>query len=141
METDDDGGSAAQPLASIELPRVSVSQEERDLLARVIYAEARGEAFEGQVAVGAVVMNRVDDPQFPDTIREVIYQKGQFSAVLDRQILLEPDALAYQAAEAALAGQDPSEGALFYYNPRVAQDRWIRTRQIVKEIGNHTFSL
>ena len=120
---------------------VSVSKEEFELLARVIYAEARGEDFEGQVAVGAVVLNRVESPYFPNTVREVIYQPGAFTAVNDRQIRLEPDEEAYAAAQAALNGQDPSNGALFYYNPELATDRWIKTRTVVKTIGNHKFSI
>ncbi|TCX53870.1 cell wall hydrolase [Dehalobacter sp. 14DCB1] len=119
--------------------RTVYDQEDVMLLAKIIYAEARGESFEGQVAVGAVVLNRVESPKFPDTIREVIYQPGQFSAVLDRQIELTPGDEAYQAALAALEGQDPSKGALFYYNPQTATDNWIKTRSVVKNIGNHNF--
>lgn len=116
-------------------------EEDVQLLAKIIYAEARGESFEGQVAVGAVVLNRVESPQFPDTIREVIYQPGQFSAVDDRQIELTPGDQAYQAALAALRGEDPSNGAIFYYNPKTANDNWIRTRDVVTSIGNHNFSV
>ena len=119
--------------------QIVYDQEDVILLAKIIYAEARGESFEGQVAVGAVVLNRVESPKFPDTIREVIYQPGQFSAVLDRQIDLTPGDEAYQAAQAALEGQDPSEGALFYYNPQTATDSWIKTLDVVKNIGNHNF--
>ncbi|XCH78696.1 MAG: cell wall hydrolase [Candidatus Dehalobacter alkaniphilus] len=119
--------------------QIVYDQEDVILLAKIIYAEARGESFEGQVAVGAVVLNRVESPKFPDTIREVIYQPGQFSAVLDRQIELTPGDEAYQAALEALEGQDPSEGALFYYNPQTATDNWIKTLDVVKNIGNHNF--
>lgn len=121
--------------------KVTISKEDLDLLAQVIYAEARGEDFEGQVAVGAVILNRVESPYFPKTVREVIYQPGAFTAVRDRQISLQPDEEAYKAAQAALTGQDPSNGALFYYNPRLATDKWIKTRTVVKTIGNHTFSI
>ncbi|MCG1024870.1 cell wall hydrolase [Dehalobacter sp.] len=114
-------------------------QEDVILLAKIIYAEARGESFEGQVAVGAVVLNRVESPKFPDTIREVIYQPGQFTAVLDRQIELTPGDEAYKAALAALEGQDPSNDAIFYYNPQTATDNWIKTRSVVRNIGNHNF--
>lgn len=117
-----------------------VSQSDLDLLARVIYAEARGEDFQGQVAVGAVVLNRLDAPRFPKTIRDVIYQPGAFTAVSDKQIYLQPDTTAYQAAEAALNGDDPTGGALYYYNPRTATDSWIKSRPVIKRIGNHTFS-
>ncbi len=118
-----------------------VSEEEIELLSRVIYGEARGENFEGQVAVGAVVLNRLKDPHFPKTIWGVIYQPGAFTAVSDQQIHLNPDDEAYKAAEAALSGLDPSNGAIYYYNPRLATDRWIKSRPVIKRIGNHTFSI
>lgn len=117
------------------------SNEEIELLARVIHGEARGEDFEGQVAVGAVVVNRMNDPRFPKTIRDVIYQKGAFTAVADKQIHLTPDDEAYRAALAALEGKDPTGGAIYYYNPRTATDRWIKSRPVIKQIGNHTFSI
>ncbi|WP_068963645.1 cell wall hydrolase [Desulfosporosinus sp. BG] len=118
-----------------------VSKEDVELLSRVIYGEARGENFEGQVAVGAVVLNRLKDPRFPKSIRAIIYQSGAFTAVEDRQIHLEPDDEAYKAAEAALSGMDPTNGAIFYFNPRIATDRWIKSRPVIKRIGNHTFSI
>ena len=118
-----------------------VSKEDVELLTRVIHGEARGENFEGQVAVGAVVLNRLKDPRFPKTIRAVVYQEGAFTAVNDKQIHLDPNDQAYKAAEAALAGQDPTNGALFYFNPSIATDRWITTRPVIKRIGNHTFSI
>jgi N-acetylmuramoyl-L-alanine amidase len=111
-----------------------------DLLARVIYAEARGEDFEGQVAVGAVILNRLKDPKFPKSIRSVIYQPDAFTAINDQQIRLTPNDKARAAAQSALKGVDPTGGALFYYNPSLATDRWIRTRPVIKVIGNHTFS-
>lgn len=118
-----------------------VSKEDVELLTRVIHGEARGENFEGQVAVGAVVLNRLKDPRFPKTIRAVVYQAGAFTAVDDKQIHLDPNNQSYKAAEAALAGQDPTNGALFYFNPSTATDRWIKSRAVVKQIGNHTFSI
>ena len=118
-----------------------VTKEEVELLTRVIYGEARGEDFLGQVAVGAVVLNRLKDPRFPKTIRSIVYQSGAFTAVNDRQIHLDPNNQAYKAAEAALSGLDPTNGAIFYYNPRLATDDWIKSRTVVKRIGNHTFSI
>ena len=118
-----------------------VSKEDVELLTRVIHGEARGENFEGQVAVGAVVLNRLKDPRFPKTIRAVVYQSGAFTAVDDKQIQLDPNDQSYKAAEAALSGQDPTNGALFYFNPRLATDRWIKSRSVIKQIGNHTFSI
>lgn len=118
-----------------------VSKEDVELLTRVIHGEARGENFEGQVAVGAVVLNRLKDPRFPKTIRAVVYQSGAFTAVDDKQIHLDPNDQSYKAAEAALSGLDPTNGALFYFNPRIATDRWITSRPVIKKIGNHTFSI
>jgi len=132
-------GTASQVL-SRSLGRL-VSQEDVELLTRVIYAEARGENFEGQVAVGAVVINRLKDPRFPKTMRDIIYQSGAFTAVDDHQIHLNPDDEANKAAEAALSGLDPTNGAIYYYNPRIATDPWIKTRPVIKRIGNHTFSI
>ncbi len=126
------------------LSRGGISREELMLLARLIHAEARGESFTGQVAVGAVILNRVASPGFPKTIREVIFQKDsnvfQFSPVEDGSIDLEPDETAINAALEALAGRDPTNGALFFYNPRTATDRWIRTLPVVTRIGNHVFA-
>lgn len=116
-------------------------REDVELLARIIHAEARGESFEGQVAVGAVVLNRVESSRFPMTIREVIYQPGQFTAVDDGQMRLTPNQTAFRAAMAALEGHDPSNGAVFYYNPRIATDKWIRTRAVKLTIGNHDFCI
>lgn len=118
-----------------------VSKEDVELLTRVIHGEARGEDFEGQVAVGAVVLNRLKDPRFPKTMRAVVYQSGAFTAVDDKQIQLDPNDQSYKAAEVALSGQDPTSGALFYFNPRLATDRWIKSRSVIKRIGNHTFSI
>jgi len=114
---------------------VTVQQGKTDpvyLLASLIWAEARGEPFEGQVAVGAVVMNRVESPEFPDTVEDVIYQEGQFAKVSDKFSLQT-----LEAAEAALDGCDPTGGALYFYNPEIASDRWIFTRKTVCVIGNH----
>lgn len=121
-----------------------VSREELMLLARLIHAEARGECFEGKVAVGAVIINRLESPLFPKTIPEVIYQKTsrvyQFSPVADGTINLEPDKTAIQAAKEALAGRDPTGGALFFYNPDISKDKWIRTIPVMTRIGNHVFA-
>lgn len=131
----------AQNFSSISRGRVPITEEELELLARVIHGEARGEDFIGQVAVAAVVLNRVQDRGFPNTIREVIYQQNAFTAVNDKQINLEPNETAYRAALAAIMGEDPTGGAIYYYNPKIATDRWIKTRPVIKTIGNHTFSI
>lgn len=126
------------------LSRGEISREDLLLLARIIHAEARGESFEGQVAVGAVILNRLASPYFPKTMREVIYQKTyktyQFSPVADGTINLEPDAKAIEAATQAISGADPTGGALFFYNPDIASDQWIRTLPVVLKIGNHVFA-
>ena len=111
------------------------------LLARTIYAEGRGEPYSGQVAIGAVIMNRVRSPKFPNTISGVVYQRHAFTAVSDGQINLTPDDKAMKAARDAMNGWDPSGGALYYYNPAVATSSWIFDRQTVTVIGNHIFAI
>jgi N-acetylmuramoyl-L-alanine amidase len=109
------------------------------LLARLISAEARGESYLGQVAVGAVVMNRVEHPSFPDTLAGVVYQRGAFSCLDDGQFY-EPIAdSAYKAATDVINGMDPSGGAIYYYNPKTATNKWIRSRPVIATIGNHIF--
>lgn len=109
------------------------------LLARIISAEARGESYLGQVAVGAVILNRVVHPSFPDTLAGVIYQNGAFSCVSDGQFYESVADSAYKAAYAALDGIDPSGGAIYYYNPKTATNKWIRSRKVIATIGNHVF--
>lgn len=110
------------------------------LLAKTIYAEGRGEPYIGQVAIGAVILNRVKSSQFPNTVAGVVYQRGAFTAVADGQINLEPDKTAYNAAQDALNGWDPSYGCLYYYNPAVATSSWIFNRPTVTVIGKHVFA-
>lgn len=109
------------------------------LLARIISAEARGESYLGQVAVGAVVLNRIEHPSFPDTLSEVVYQKGAFSCLNDGQFYEEISDSAYKAARDALDGLDPTGGAIYYYNPVKATSKWIFSRPVITVIGNHTF--
>ncbi len=111
------------------------------LLAKAIYAEGRGESYTGQVAIGAVIMNRVRSASFPNTVSGVIYQKGAFTAVTDGQINLEPNTTAYNAARDAMNGWDPTYGCLYYYNPAVATSAWIFNRQTVTVIGKHVFAI
>ena len=110
-----------------------------DLLSKVIYGEARGEPYTGQVAIGAVVMNRVKSSSFPNTIAGVIYQSGAFTAVSDGQINLTPNATAKKAAQDALNGWDPSYGAIYYFNPNTATNKWIWSRPVTVTIGRHRF--
>ncbi len=109
------------------------------LLARLISAEARGEPYRGQVAVGAVVLNRVDSPIFPNTIAGVIYQNGAFTCVTDGQFNKEVSESAYRAARDALNGVDPSGGAIYYFNPATATSQWIWSRPLLVIIGKHHF--
>ena len=115
------------------------SNSDFELLARIISAESRGEPYIGQVAVGAVVLNRVESPSFPDSISEVIYQPGAFTAVNDGQIDQPVAESSRRAAREALNGSDPTGGALFYYNPKKTSDKWIRTRTVITSIGSHLF--
>ncbi|MBQ2676496.1 MAG: spore cortex-lytic enzyme [Clostridia bacterium] len=110
-----------------------------NLLARVISAEARGEPYTGQVAVGAVILNRVRHSSFPDTIAGVCYQPGAFTCMTDGQINVEVADSAYKAARDALNGWDPSGGAIYYYNPKTAQSNWIYSRPTITTIGRHRF--
>ena len=111
------------------------------LLAKLVHSEARGESYTGQVAVAAVVLNRVDDSRFPNTIAGVIYQPWAFTAINDGQFNLEPNQTAYQAARDAMNGWDPTYGAVYYYNPRTATSSWIRSTKTVTVIGQHVFSV
>lgn len=117
------------------------SSSEVYLLAKTIYAEGRGEPYTGQVAIGAVVLNRVRSNQFPNTISGVVYQKHAFTAVSDGQINLTPNETAMKAARDAINGWDPTGGALYYYNPAIATSSWIFDRQTVTVIGKHVFAI
>lgn len=119
----------------------SYSSSDEYLLARVIYAEARGEPYTGQVAVGAVVLNRVKSSQFPNTISGVVYEPWAFTAVNDGQINLTPNQTAINAARDAMNGWDPTYGCLFYYNPKTATSTWIKQKEVHLTIGSHVFCL
>ncbi len=110
-----------------------------NLIARLVYGEARGEPYTGQVAVAAVVLNRVKSSSFPNTISGVIYQSGAFDVVRDGQINLAPNQTAKNAAQDALNGWDPSYGAIYYFNPKTATNKWIWSRPVTVTIGNHRF--
>lgn len=117
------------------------SSSEVYLLAKTIYAEGRGEPYTGQVAIGAVVLNRVRSSAFPNTISGVVYQKNAFTAVTDGQINLTPNETAMKAAKDAINGWDPTGGAIYYYNPAVATSSWIFSRPTVTVIGKHVFAI
>ena len=119
----------------------AATQANISLLARIISAEARGEPYVGQVAVGAVILNRIEHPSFPDTLSGVIYQKGAFTAVTDGQFNQPVSDSAYKAARDALNGWDPTSGCIYYYNPAKTSNSFIRSRQVVTVIGSHRFCL
>lgn len=137
-----DGIAGPQTLKKLGITVGSIPQANEanvNLLARIISAEARGEPYEGQVAVGAVILNRIEHPSFPDTLSGVIYQPGAFTAITDGQFNEPVAESAYRAARDALNGTDPSGGAIYYYNPDKTGNQWIRTRPVIKRIGAHLF--
>lgn len=132
---------AAMGITSTQSSSSSSSSRASDinLLSRAIYGEARGESYVGQVAVGAVIMNRVKSSKFPNTIAGVVYQSGAFDAVSDGQVNLTPDSTAKKAAQDALNGWDPTYGAIYYFNPNTATNAWIWSRPVTVVIGKHRF--
>lgn len=146
-----DGKAGDQTLAAMGLSAVSggnsgnsggsggASSSQVDLLARLISAEARGEPYSGQVAVGAVVLNRIKHPSFPNTLSGVIYQSGAFTCISDGQFNQPVAESAYRAARDALNGVDPSGGAIYYFNPSTATSSWIWSRPLITVIGKHRF--
>ena len=139
-------GSATAAALGVTLKGSSLSashyqESELTLLARLVNGEARGEPYIGQVAVAAVVLNRVKSAAFPNTISGVIFQQGAFDAVWDGQFDLEPTADAYRAARDALNGWDPTNGCVYYYNPATATNEWIWTREVQLSIGQHDFAI
>lgn len=117
----------------------SSSSSDVQLLARLVYGEARGEPYKGQVAVASVVLNRVESASFPNSISGVIYQSGAFSVVNDGQINLSPNESALKAARDAMNGWDPTNGCLYYYNPAKTTNKWMLSKPVVVVIGNHSF--
>jgi N-acetylmuramoyl-L-alanine amidase len=132
------------PVEEVEEPAVSVSPEEKDLFARLVEAEAKGESYEGKVAVATVVLNRVESPEFPNTvtgvIKEVVGDSYAFSPVQNGEINNQASDEAKQAVEEALTRQDRLNDCIYFYNPEIATDDWIRSRTVVKTIGNHVFA-
>lgn len=140
-----DGIAGTQTLKAMGITSSSSSSSSSNnssnvnLLARVVYGEARGEPYTGQVAVAAVVLNRVKSSKFPNSISGVVYQSGAFDAVADGQINMTPDITAKKAAQDALNGWDPSYGAIYYFNPSTATNKWIWSRPMTVTIGKHRF--
>lgn len=136
-----DGIVGTATMKKLGITLSSSGKSDVELLARVIYGESRGEAYLGQVAVGAVVLNRVASPLFPNTVSGVIYQAGAFDAVSDGQVNLTPNDSAYRAANDAMNGWDPTGGCLYYYNPKTATSKWMLSKTVHLTIGNHSFCL
>ncbi len=138
-----DGIAGPKTLKALGITSSSSSSSNREgdvyLLARIISAEARGEPYTGQVAVGAVVLNRVKSPSFPNTLSGVIYQKGAFTAITDGQFNQPISDSAYKAARDAINGWDPTNGCLYYYNPKKTSNAWMHSRPVITVIGNHRF--
>lgn len=117
------------------------SSNDVTVLAKMIHGEARGESYIGKVAVGAVILNRVEDKKFPDSVYSVCFQPGAFDAVRDGQYYMTPDEDSMNAAKAAINGWDPTYGALYYWNPDTATSKWIWSRKIITQIGKHVFGV
>ena len=137
-----DGIAGPKTLAAMGISSSSsgaFSSNDIYLIAKVIAAEARGEPYTGQVAVGAVILNRVEHPSFPDTVAGVVYQSGAFTCVTDSNWKIEPNSTAKKAARDAINGWDPSGGAIYYYNPAKTSSKWMFSRPVIVVIGSHRF--
>lgn len=137
----DTGGAPAAPAGMTPSTRLGLSWEDMKLMANAVHGEARGEPYIGQVAVAAVILNRVKSPNFPNTVSGVIFQPGAFTAVADGQIWLQPNETSMRAVQEAVNGSDPTGGCLYYFNPDTATSAWIWSRPQVKTIGKHIFCM
>lgn len=126
--------------ADMQIPS-KFTEQDLKLLSNAVYGESRGEPYEGQVAVAAVILNRLESPDFPNTVSGIIFQPGAFTAVSDGQIWLEPNKQAMEAVLDAMNGWDPSQNALYYFNPKTATSKWIWTRKQITQIGEHIFCI
>lgn len=142
LKTDGIAGKAtlnAMGISSSSSSSGGNNSNDLNLLSRVVYSEARGEPYVGQVAVAAIVLNRVSHSSFPNSVAGVVYQSGAFDAVSDGQINLTPDSTARKAAQDAINGWDPTYGCIYYFNPSTATSKWIWSRPQVLTIGKHIF--
>lgn len=139
IKTEGDGTETVQISSYKATPAVNISGYERDLLTRLVRAEAQGESFAGKVAVAEVVLNRVESQKFPNSIETVIYQKGQFSPVNNGSINTPADDESFKAVDQALGGSNSVGESLFFYNPMTASSRWLDSKPTVAVVGNHTF--
>ena len=129
------------PISPAQAQSGTYSSNDVTVLAKMIHGEARGESYIGKVAVGAVILNRVEDKKFPNSVYSVCFQPGAFDAVRDGQYYMEPDKESINAAKAALGGWDPTYGALYYWNPDTATSKWIWSRKVITQIGKHVFGI
>lgn len=128
------------PETGIIGPLTKMKLENVEMMAKIVHGEARGESYIGQIGVAAVVLNRIENPDFPDTTEEVIFQRNAFTAVNDDQYLLTPTKSSYDAVKSAMEGMDPTMGAVYYYNPAGVSDDWIFSRTVLTQIGRHFFA-
>ncbi len=135
------GGSKPGGPSLPQSNKLGLSENDLNIMANAVYGEARGEPFDGQVAVAAVILNRVKDPNFPNSVYGVIFQPGAFTAVADGQIYLTPNDSARRAVEQAINGMDPTNGCIYYFNPVTATSKWIWTRKQIMTIGKHIFCI
>lgn len=133
-------GYTPRPVRSYQPVDPAFNREQLYMLARIIHAEAGGEPLKGQVAVGAVILNRIRSGRFPKTVSGNVFKRGEFESVMNGYIWTEPSSSAFKAAELALKGWDPSYGALYFFNPGKSSSRWIWTRPIILKIGDHIFA-
>ncbi|WP_299089890.1 cell wall hydrolase [uncultured Metabacillus sp.] len=135
--------SDIEPMALVEKKEetLTLTKKEENLLARLVHAEAKGEPFAGKVAVATVVLNRVEDEQFPDTVKDVIYEENAFEPVQNGSINEPANKEAHKAVQEALKNEDKNDELLYFYNPETATSDWILTREVVKTIGNHAFAI
>ncbi|WP_284639146.1 spore cortex-lytic enzyme [Paenibacillus silviterrae] len=134
-------GGTAHTAGMTGATRLGLSQQDLDLMANAVHGEARGEPYIGQIAVAAVILNRVESASFPNTVSGVIFQPGAFTAVADGQIWLTPNETSRKAVQDALSGMDPTGGCIYYFNPVTATSKWIWSRPQVKQIGKHIFCM
>ncbi|MGM7722277.1 cell wall hydrolase [Metabacillus sp. Hm71] len=135
--------SDIEPMALVEKKEetLTLTKKEENLLARLVHAEAKGEPFAGKVAVATVVLNRVEDEQFPDTVKDVIYEENAFEPVQNGSINEPANKEAHKAVQEALKNEDKNDELLYFYNPETATSDWILTREVVETIGNHAFAI
>lgn len=141
IQANQDRKNAAKPGETLLIPKATIKDSDKELLSRLVHAEAKGEPYQGKVAVAAVVLNRINSDQFPDTVPEVIYQENQFSPVADGSIKKPAGKEAKQAVNEAIAIQSQTEKALYFYNPSISKSKWMRQLKIVKIIGRHHFAI